>query len=246
MINDKKETKHQVDFCRKSVETLIALKKIPMSHESIWMRKAVELLVNNDYTPNKMFQESMNKFLETGEFKDGFASFVYYFNRSKIYGDAEKLSISENKISAEDSFYSLSIDKKKEFLIYCIRNRKGKIPVYTIDFMKRTDNQFKEKVEKLTDIYNPDRKVDQKKIIQMEEIFDSYSDEDKLYCVKNYLENNDKKTPQFYIKWLRAQPESVKKPLRETRKDFLSYVAQQAIDKARKAMQVGYRRQSAA
>ncbi len=246
MEKNKKATTEQVIFSEESVETLVVFNKISISHKNMWERKIIKLLLKHDYTPNAMFKNSMNKFLETGDFKDGFNSFIYFFNRSKIYGDTAKLSISKNVVSPEDAFYHLSIDKKKEFIIYCLKNRKGKIPVYTIDFMKRTDKEFKEKVETLTDIYNTDRHVDKEKNSQMEAIFDSYNDEDKLYCVKNHLENNEKKTPQFYLDWLRLQSEEVKKPLREARKGFLSCVAKQAIDKAKKAMQVGHRRQSAA
>jgi hypothetical protein len=225
------ETSEQIEFAEFVVLKLVAYNKINISLKNIWKNEIIEVLVETSCNPYPNLYDEIGTYCKEKDFTGHGVEIIQNHLRAKIKKD-KTVQGEEATQSLEEYFISSSDKAKKDLIIRCLNRKQGWLPDYTRSFIRRSDLEFRTKVNEIRESYrkNEDEvkeivrtfneNISDEKLSDASSLFDYYTEEDKMACVKNFLSSSLDEIPEFYLAFINAQSEDVKKELRSIMIEF--------------------------
>jgi len=210
-------TREQLEFSDFVVNKLVAFNKIPLSHKNIWKDEVTEILVETSCNPYPNLYDEIGVYCEEKDFNGHGVGILKNHLRAKIKKD-KSVQGEEATQSLEEYFISSSDKAKEDLIIRCLNRKQGWIPDYTRSFIRRSGIEFRTKVNEIIRTFNEN--IDDEKLSDASSLFDCYTEEDKMSCVKNFLSSSLGEIPEFYLAFINAQSEDVKEELRNIMIEF--------------------------
>jgi hypothetical protein len=231
IATSERATMEQLEFSDFVVNKLVAFNKIPLSHKNIWKVEITEILVETCCNPYPNLYDEIGTYCEEKDFNGHGVGILRNHLMAKIKKD-KTVQGEEDKQSLEEYFISSSDKAKKDLIIRCLNRKQGWLPDYTRSFIRRSDLEFRTKVNEIRESYrkNEDEvkeivrtfkeNISDEKLSDASSLFDYYTEEDKMACVKNFLSSSLDEIPEFYLAFINAQSEDVKEELRSIMIEF--------------------------
>lgn len=225
------ETMEQLEFSDFVVNKLVAFNKIPLSHKNIWKDEVTEILVETSCNPYPNLYDEIGVYCEEKDFNGHGVGILKNHLRAKIKKD-KTVQGEDAKQSLEEYFISSCDKAKEDLIIRCLNRKQGWLPDYTRSFIRRSDIEFRTKVNEIRKSYrkNEDEvkeiirtfneNISDEKLSDASSLFDCYTEDDKMACVKNFLASEEGEIPEFYLAFINYQSEDVKEELRSIMVEF--------------------------
>lgn len=224
-------TREQLEFANEIADILVAFNKITLPHKNIWKNQITKVLVETSCNPYPNLYDEIGVYCEEKDFNGHGVGILKNHLRAKIKKD-KSVQGEEATQSLEEYFISSSDKAKEDLIIRCLNRKQGWIPDYTRSFIRRSGIEFRTRVNEIRKSYrkNEDEvkeivrtfneNIDEEKLSDASSLFDCYSEEDKMACVKNFLASEEGEIPEFYLAFINAQSEDVKEELRNIMIEF--------------------------